>query len=966
MRDEESKSVSLKCWILNKHSKSEGNFPPEMAADPELRSLLRKYQPQPPSSLEGRVMSSYHQEIRQPHSRFSRPLPWTWRFAAMALLGIALLYAAVRVATFLRTSNVQNPTFATGEQKGGLPPSNTAISPSANAGAQNFAIPSVSEGIPPTVIQVRVIERVTGRPVPNAALLLAAAMAVKDMVLAEAPHTDGDGRCTIPAPKKSTWLTVRAEGFVPHHLRLPTVEEIPHEYVFKLDKGASIGGFVLDESGQPLENVKLSINASNSLFDSKNSVRDLEGHDNWVYAQTDKGGRWTATELVPDPEWISLTLDHPERVSVTYDTTQVLTGIDPTRGRASINDLKDGKAILVMKNGMVVSGKVIDEAGRGIEGGEVIQSDGGLSFARNWMLDPAKTDANGQFTLRIAKAGDITIYIQAKGFAPEERAVKVVPGLPLVEFRLKKGEIIGGRVVDEGGNPIPGATIRTGSALPGRIQPFSWSGKTDDNGRFVWDSAPAKALSYSVSALGYDPATPQVLAPGKEHEIRLAKGSQLIITGKVTDAKTKMPMDAFKVSALPANSQMVLKSFDGMGGEFTLTMPVRSTPPTIGGREMPFPIYGILVEADGYVPDLSQSVEGKPGNQYVEISLVRGSGLSGIVLLPNGSPAASAGVFLCGGSNTPPNLPSGAAVSTIGATMINNFKSIGCSGSGLGNSPFAAATETDASGRFSLKAVAQAHSFYAVHEKGFAAIVPENLPASGNITLQPWGRIMGIVMVGSKPGANQTLSLSSLALTQRPPDLRVTLTTTTDSEGRIEFASVPPGEYRISHRPSTGSGGNSAVVVVRSGETASIRIGGTGRPLTGRIVATGSDPNVTPKIQSANLSLKLPDENIPSPTDAVAYRQWMESEAALARSRAQRSYTLRPDADGTFRIEDIPAGTYTLTVIVNSSGRSESQPGMTIGFERLTKEIVVPEMPGGRSDEPLNLGIITLQLPPKK
>ncbi len=128
---------------------------------------------------------------------------------------------------------------------------------------------------------------------------------------------------------------------------------------------------------------------------------------------------------------------------------------------------------------------------------------------------------------------------------------------------------------------------------------------------------------------------------------------------------------------------------------------------------------------------------------------------------------------------------------------------------------------------------------------------------------------------------------------------------------------------------------------------------------------TGPDPNVTPKVQSANLSLKLPDANIPSPTDAVAYRQWMESEAALARARAQRSYTLRLDTDGSFRLEDIPAGTYILTVIANSSGQPAPQPGMTGGYERFTKEIAIPDMPGGRSDEPLDLGIISVEIPQK-
>ena len=130
-----------------------------------------------------------------------------------------------------------------------------------------------------------------------------------------------------------------------------------------------------------------------------------------------------------------------------------------------MSDLKEGKAVLVMKNGLVVSGKVMDETGRGIEGGEIIQYDSRSTAISDWMLAPARTDADGQFALRIATAGEIMLYVQAKGFAPEERAVKVVPGLPPVEFRLKKGEIVSGRVVDEGGNPIPNATVRTGNSL---------------------------------------------------------------------------------------------------------------------------------------------------------------------------------------------------------------------------------------------------------------------------------------------------------------------------------------------------------------------------------------------------------------------------------------------------------------------------------------------------------------------
>ena len=325
---------------------------------------------------------------------------------------------------------------------------------------------------------------------------------------------------------------------------------------------------------------------------------------------------------------------------------------------------------------------------------------------------------------------------------------------------------------------------------------------------------------------------------------------------------------------------------------------MRSAPETIGGREKPASTYGILVEADGYLPDLSQSVEVRPGSRYVEISLVRGNGLSGVVLLPNGNPAPNARVFLWGESTTSTH-PSGVVTSMGGPSMIDNIKSIRCRGDGF----FSAAAETDSFGRFSLKAVPQAHSFYAVHERGFAAIVPENLPDSGNISLQPWGRIEGVLMIGSKPGVNQPLLLSTPGMSQRPLDLRVMFRTETDSEGRFAFASVPPGEYRISHRLAAGGARRSADAIARSGETRSITIGVAGRPLTGRFVVPESDPNVTPKIGSANLSLKLPDDNMPSPSDAAAYRQWMESEAGLARSRAQRSYGLRLETDGTFLLE---------------------------------------------------------------
>jgi hypothetical protein len=92
----------------------------------------------------------------------------------------------------------------------------------------------------------------------------------------------------------------------------------------------------------------------------------------------------------------------------------------------------------------------------------------------------------------------------------------------------------------------------------------------------------------------------------------------------------------------------------------------------------------------------------------------------------------------------------------------------------------------------------------------------------------------------------------------------------------------------------------------------------------------------------------------------------MDSEAGRARQRLQRSYSIRPEADGSFRIEDVPAGTYTLTVYLGPAVMMVTAGMPAPRTERLTREIVVPEMPDGRSDDPLDLGTITLQAPPKK
>jgi hypothetical protein len=52
--------------------------------------------------------------------------------------------------------------------------------------------------------------------------------------------------------------------------------------------------------------------------------------------------------------------------------------------------------------------------------------------------------------------------------------------------------------------------------------------------------------------------------------------------------------------------------------------------------------------------------------------------------------------------------------------------------------------------------------------------------------------------------------------------------------------------------------------------------------------------------------------------------------------------------DGSFRIEDVLPGTYILHI--------QTPELMTVA-----REVVVPDIPGGRTDVPLNIGVLTIR-----
>ena len=83
---------------------------------------------------------------------------------------------------------------------------------------------------------------------------------------------------------------------------------------------------------------------------------------------------------------------------------------------------------------------------------------------------------------------------------------------------------------------------------------------------------------------------------------------------------------------------------------------------------------------------------------------------------------------------------------------------------------------TSALGRFSLPPLAGQYQVLALTDSYFALATRDALEKTNELRAQPWGRVEGQLLMGSKPGAGYLVDLrSGTGLTRRPGRLRAGL-----------------------------------------------------------------------------------------------------------------------------------------------------------------------------------------------
>ncbi len=704
---------------------------------------------------------------------------------------------------------------------------------------------------------------------------------------------------------------------------------LPAVYKFTLEPGTTIGGIVRNEDGQPVSGVKVSITVP-SLNAEEPGKATVAIWDHVV--TTDKDGRWKADIVPKQLDDVYLRLAHEAYASdSSYGETP----------RPPLEQLRDGTGVMVIKRGLQVTGRVVADNDQPVANAVVAQGED--RFGTNYPT--TRTDAEGRFAFGGCRPGRMTLTIVAEGHAPELTSLNVTPELKPIDVRLKPGRTIKVKVVDAAGKPVAGVYLA----------PDTWRGcrtltglglprETDREGVWTWAWAPDDAILFDILKQGYMDDRGHSLSPADELQVVTLR-PPLRVSGSVVDAETKRPVGAFRVVR-------------GLGWDQQdrIHWEQESAVTLQGGRyeqvfSYPYPKLYVRIEADGYLAGVSRAIKATEGNVTFDFELKKGKPLAGRVVGPDGEPRAGAQVLLV-------TRDSGAYLRG-GRTADRQ------------NAP---AAETGADGTFRFPPQSDPFLFVAFDDAGYAEVRDTELTDDALVKLAAWARVDGELRIGSSAaGAGESLWVSL----ERPydpnaPSVYHHLEAKTDAAGKFAFDRVPPGGVgsvarAISSSPNMTSYTHSVRVSFAAGETHRVTIGGTGRPVVGRFVSpegSGEPPPLNFGHFSIALNVAEPQlpEDLKTASPEEQQKWWIAYAATPEYQELQakrRWYSFKVEADGRFRAEDIPAGDYQLS----AQFMPPPTPSRGYGGEIIAsanRMFTIDELPGGRSDEPLDLGDVEL------
>ncbi len=763
--------------------------------------------------------------------------------------------------------------------------------------------------------------------------------------------TDANGLCLIELCEgdiedfdikveadKRVWMRMRWGKY-------SKVRNIPKEYTISMTKGTTIGATVVNEQNEPVADAKVQLVVP-SLLDKEPVVNVIKKE-----AITDEQGKWEI-DIMPNDDMISKTGYNGFAIDVIHKD-YADAGYGYGLADREIGPLRDKSEVMVLKKGFKIFGFAVDQNGNPISNAAIQQTIHGVNE------DRTRTDINGRFEFDKVDMGNVILTAIAGGFGPVSYKAVITEDNQEFNFVLGPGGELLGIVVDENGNAIDDATVHLSN----------WRGnssinqgvKTDADGSFLFPNLPInEQVTISAYRDGYQSIKREVMV-GQE-EYRFEMHPEIKVFGKVQNAETKEPVKKFTIihGTRSREDERIIWQTTNQREEESADGRFKDDSFWAGYS------FIVKVQSQGYRPEVSREILTTEGNVELEFLMEKGEDISGVVYLPDGSVAKATEVYL---------ISKGEYLHFFNGENSDKVWNSGCL--------------SDDEGKFRFGAEPDRYLIIAVHEKGFGEIESEDLVKTGRVDLRKWGRIEGVVYDGLAAAVGCEVSIS----TKKGIDgaFKSYYRIKTDAKGRfvvdkaIAAKTVIPKLLSSEKDQWTPTGGQELEREVYPGETLVVEIGGTGRTVVGTIVVPGwlglNDFDafscwIVSKITDDKLAeisegLDFPEPNDLEQISSEELLQWYRYSKAtnefgrqlLAKKKIicgndyVNRFALR-EADGQFKIEDVPAGDYKLLMKFYARGNNNHADWNKLLFES-KYEFTMPEVHSNNIGETFDLGEVS-------
>jgi hypothetical protein len=693
----------------------------------------------------------------------------------------------------------------------------------------------------------------------------------------------------------------------------PSGDVVPTSYTLKLGTEVTIGATVVDTDSNPIPGASIVLIRVYMGEDGRPKKGDQPDFPRQTLT-TGWDGRWQAagvpSELV---DHVGMIITHSNFIGTNFTS-----GSDANVEK----QLRAQTLKIVLNTGMGAHGLVTDE------------NDNPIADATVWAgrryypgRQETKTDSQGRFHFQNVPGGDGTFSVSASGHEPATQNVIVKSDMPDVVFKLRPGHVVHGIVQDENKAPIADVQV-TLEGSPGEesYNTYEFSAATDSDGKFSWDGAPAETMKFYIGKEGYEQQREVSLPPDQDNVITLGNPKKL--EGLVLDATTGQPIPQFSIrigqqrgASFPQLYGFIEnQDFKSPDGRFTFDLNEADE-------------NAIQVWNDDHAVKTETLPAAENGVIQLTIQLDPVAALKGIVTTADGVPIAGVDVAAISGR--------------IGTSLqfrrghLNSYDQM------------TRVVTTDEQGAFSLGSPPDSGNVVAAAESGFAFATIEQVRTSHVIILQAYGRIEGTLKIAGAPGAGQDV-LYNPPTTGLMSDFQ-TYKTTTDDQGHFTMEQIPAGEGSIVRliRTSENSWTHShnTPVIVHPGQTTQVTLGDSGAVLRGTVRFDNPPTNSTQLILSGNLFPTGPSLPVLNPAGNP-----LSSATSQIRAPRSISYSFVVNTDGTFQVDSVAPGTYTISVSARpATDRTYTSQSMAIG----SRQVTVPDTANPMN--PISVGEILLR-----